>query len=157
MNAKHVWISIAGFALIGCATAGKINRISVGMSKEEVMELMGRPTSTSAKDGVEYLNYALSETGDDAFYGKTDPYFVRVINGRVDAYGRHGDFDSAKESTQVIKIQSESKSDDKITVKTAENIEEKLVKLKSLFEKGLITKEEYESKKSQILEGFATQ
>ena len=83
-------------AVAGCATAQKINSVSIGMTKQEVMTALGPPASTSAKDGVEYLNYRFSETDDEAFYGITRPYFVRIINGKVDSYGRLGDFDSTK-------------------------------------------------------------
>lgn len=65
------------------------------MTKQEVIGALGSPTSTSAKAGVEYLNYQFYETiGDTTGAGKTTPYFVRIINGRVDSYGHLGDFDS---------------------------------------------------------------
>jgi len=73
-----------------------MNSVSIGMTKQEVISVLGPPTSTSAKEGVEYLNYRFSETDDHAFNGITSPYFVRIINGKVDSYGRLGDFDSTK-------------------------------------------------------------
>ena len=93
---KTILISLSILIIMGCATAHRINSISPGMTKEEVIKIMGPPVSVSAKDGVEYLNYKLSETGNDAFMGWATPYFIRIINGRVDAYGRMGDFDSTK-------------------------------------------------------------
>jgi hypothetical protein len=52
--------------------------------------------------------HVLSEPHDDAFRGwttayyvrpvKTTPYYVRLINGKVESYGRTGDFDSTKNS-----------------------------------------------------------
>lgn len=81
----------------GCAaTAHKMNNVNVGMTKQEVLNVLGPPMSTSAKEGVEYLNYRFSETNDAAFLGHTSPYFVRIVNGKVDSYGRLGDFDSTK-------------------------------------------------------------
>jgi hypothetical protein len=78
------------------------------MSKQEVVTVLGPPVSTSAKEGVEYLNYKFSETDDDAFRGWTSPYFVRIVNGKVESYGRLGDFDSTKtpetKSTIDLKI-----------------------------------------------------
>jgi hypothetical protein len=76
----------------GCATAGKINQISLGMTKAEAIAVMGDPVSTRATEGVEFLTYRLSETADDAARGITTPYYVRIVDGRVDAYGREGDF-----------------------------------------------------------------
>lgn len=66
------------------------------MSKQEVIQYLGQPVSTSAASGVEYLNYRFSETDDHAFYGVTTPYFVRIVGGKVESYGRLGDFDSTK-------------------------------------------------------------
>src|SRR5688500_18919758 len=87
---------VMAFSLLGCATSGQINHLSLGMTKQDVIRAMGMPTSTSATEGVEYLNYQLSETDDDAFRGITSPYFVRIKAGIVDAFGRLGDFDSTK-------------------------------------------------------------
>lgn len=80
----------------GCATAGKLNKISLGMTKAEVIDVMGNPTSTSAKNGVEYMHYALYETNTAAQNGAPSPYFVRIIDGKVEAYGRHGEFAKPK-------------------------------------------------------------
>ena len=90
----RIFISVFVFALLiaGCATAPKMNQITVGMTKQQVIEVLGQPASTSAKPNVEYLSYRLSHQ----FWGYEHPYFIRLINGRVDAYGRLGDFDSTK-------------------------------------------------------------
>jgi hypothetical protein len=82
--------------LVGCATAHKMNSISLGMTKQQVIQTLGRPVSTSAHSGVEYLNYRFAETGDDDFYGIYKPYYVRIVDGKVESYGRLGDFDSTK-------------------------------------------------------------
>ena len=82
--------------LIGCATSGKINAVQLDMTKAEVIAVMGEPVSVSAQGTAEYLNYNLSETDDDAFYGIATPYYVRLINGKVESYGRTGDFDSTQ-------------------------------------------------------------
>ena len=91
--------------LNSCATSYKMNEISLGMPRKEVISTLGYPVSTSAIKGVEYLNYKLYETSDDAFFGYGTPYFVRIINGKVDAYGRMGDFDSSKIPAQKIEIE----------------------------------------------------
>lgn len=87
---------VVSILIAGCATAHKMNNLSIGMTKQEVISALGSPASTSAKEGVEYLNYRFSETDDQEFAGITSPYFVRIINGKVDSYGRLGDFDSTK-------------------------------------------------------------
>jgi hypothetical protein len=63
-----VWVLVAGMLLAACATAGKIGGVRIGMTKDEAIAVMGPPASVSAQGQAEYLNYALSETGDQAFY-----------------------------------------------------------------------------------------
>lgn len=103
---RLIIILTAVLTIVGCATAKKMNRLSLGMTKKEVIAELGDPTSTSATDGVEYLNYRLSETSDHDFYGITTPYYVRLIDGKVDSYGRMGDFDSSKIPTKRLEIRT---------------------------------------------------
>lgn len=144
--------------LCGCATAHKINSISLGMSKEDVIKTMGKPVSTSATEGTEYLNYKLAETGDDDFYGITTPYYVCVRDGKVISYGRTGDFDSTKDPTQVIKILGDVKTDEKINVKTEGNgeLEQKLKTINKLLTDGLITKSEFDEQKKKLLNDYTS-
>ena len=89
------WIVVlAAVIFISCATSNRINRISLGITKQQVVEAMGEPSSTRATQGTEYLIYHLSEasvgrqlfmtyfriTGEVA-----NDYYVRLFNGRVDA------------------------------------------------------------------------
>ena len=134
--------------LAGCATANKISGVQLGMTKEEVVRVMGKPTSVSAQGGSEYLNFALSETDDDAFRGWTKPYYVRLINGKVESYGRTGDFDSTKtptvrlESDQTIRQDSRGSND----------LYTELNKLKELKDSGVITEDEFQAQKKKLLE-----
>ena len=95
--------------LCGCATAGRMNQVSLGMSKAEVIRVMGQPVSTSAKDNTEYLNYRLSETSTADYYGDYTPYAVCLKNGKVVSYGRHGDFGTTEKPAETIKIIEEKK------------------------------------------------
>lgn len=134
--------------LAGCATAHKISGVQLGMTKDEVIRVMGNPISVSAKGGSEYLNYALSETGDDAFYGLTEPYYVRLVNGKVESYGRTGDFDSTKtpavrlETDQTIRQDSRESGD----------LYTELKKLKDLKDSGVITEDEFQVQKKKLFE-----
>ncbi len=82
--------------LCGCATASRMNNVSLGMTKAEVINTIGSPISSSAQGGYEYLNYRLSETGTDWWYANEAPYYIRLKGGKVESYGRTGDFDSTK-------------------------------------------------------------
>ena len=147
-------ITLISFLLLGCATAQNMNRVRVGMTKADVIAAMGTPVSVSAQEGTEYLNFKLSETGDDAFRGWTTPYFVRIVNGRVDAFGRHGDFDSTKTPTIRIEKDEIIKQDTNIKLEEKPDSYMDLVKLKDLKDQGIITDEEFVSKKKEILKKY---
>ena len=54
-------VFIAVVFLLGCAgSSKKMNQLNLGMTKQEVIEAIGEPTSTSAKRNTEYLNYHLT-------------------------------------------------------------------------------------------------
>jgi hypothetical protein len=81
------------------------------MSKAEVIQVLGQPQSTRASGGVEYLIYSLSEgvskPGTTLFPVSIEgQYFVQLVGGRVESYGRVGDFDSTKDPTLNLNIKN---------------------------------------------------
>ena len=95
------FIAIALVALVGCATASRTNRLSLGMTKAQVLAVMGQPASAAADSDVEVLRYRLSATGHDAFHHRTDEYFVRLVSGKVDRFGKAGDWESGEGPTRI--------------------------------------------------------
>jgi hypothetical protein len=100
MIVKTVVAVAVAVALCGCAsTSHKMNSVNVGMTKAEVIAVLGPPASTSAREGVEYMIYKLRDHVEldplKAPYTKQD-YFVRLCSGKVDAFGKVGDFDSTQ-------------------------------------------------------------
>jgi len=89
--------------LVGCATASKTNGLSLGMTKAQVLAVMGQPASTAADSDIEVLRYKLSATGHDAFHHRTEEYFVRLVNGRVERFGKAGDWGRGEGSTRISK------------------------------------------------------
>jgi len=91
--------------LSGCIiwSAERMNYISIGMTKAEVIDEIGTPRSSSAQGNTEYMNYVFTER-----YGIAVPqnYFVRLVNGKVESYGRAGDFDSTKNPTLDVNIRN---------------------------------------------------
>jgi hypothetical protein len=73
--------------LAGCGTASRLNAVQLGMTRDQVVEVAGTPGSTSQLGNTQYLKYQL--INDWIF---TDRYYVRLTDGRVDAFGRVGDF-----------------------------------------------------------------
>jgi hypothetical protein len=82
-----------------------MNQLRVGMTKSEVTSILGSPNSTASPGGgVEILRYNLSTTPEDAQRGITDPYFVRLVNGRVESFGKMGDFGTPQDQTINVRI-----------------------------------------------------
>jgi hypothetical protein len=80
-----------------------MNLISLGMTKQQVIEVMGEPASTTATYTNEYLNYSLAEgcrVSMIVIRCPLTPYFARLTNGKIDAYGRSGDFGTMQKSPQ---------------------------------------------------------
>ena len=76
--------------LFGCAgthSFQKMNHLKIDMTKQEVIEVLGAPDSTSATRRVEYLKYRIHR----GLFSTAD-YYVRLINGKVESYGEGGDF-----------------------------------------------------------------
>jgi hypothetical protein len=115
------------------------------MTKDEVITTIGKPASVSAIDETEYLNYRFSETDDHAFYGVTAPYYVRLVNGKVDSYGRTGDFDSTQKPTVRVE------TNQNINVQGDSDLYTELKKLKELRDEGILTEEEYQVQKKKAL------
>ena len=91
------------------------------MTKAQVIEVMGDPTSSHATDGVEYLTYKLtpgttagkgagcaalglitfgiSYVNDDCTGGKPIDYYAQIKDGKLVGYGKVGDFGTTKNPT----------------------------------------------------------
>ena len=151
---KAVFIAVGLLLVSGCADANKINKVQLGMTKPEVIKVMGQPFSTSAIKGREYLNYQLWDTDYNAQSGLPTNYYVRFVNGQVESYGRTGDFDSTK--TPEIKIKREDTIQAQIdtSTKNTPDFYSELTKLKALKDEGAITEEEYVLQKKKILEKY---
>ena len=112
-------VPILAASLSSCAivvamapSADKLNELSVGINKTDAIKVMGNPDRTSAKGNVEYLIYRLAYEKDFSeswFFGifakaYKDDYFIKIVEGKVDSYGRLGDFDSTKDPTFKLEL-----------------------------------------------------
>jgi starvation-inducible outer membrane lipoprotein len=88
-------VSLFAVLLLGCATPSQsLNKVNIGMTKAEVISALGQPESTRANKGTEYLIYTMNNGwGSPILFSE---YFVKLVNGKVESYGRVGDFDSTK-------------------------------------------------------------
>jgi len=106
-------VLIAGL-VVGCATSSKnLNKVRVGLTKAEVIQILGQPESTGANRTGEFFIYSLSERiarpgeapAPVQILGK---YFVKFVDGRVESFGRLSDFDSTKRFVQPNQLPDKS-------------------------------------------------
>lgn len=99
---KHALV-IVTLCMVGCVSAAKkLNGVSMGMSKLQVIDVMGDPDSTKAQNGKEFLVYMLASNARSDLIAKMEEYWVVLDQGRVVSYGKAGDFGTAQDPTNRI-------------------------------------------------------
>jgi len=74
---------IAVMLNVGCAPLLPLHQVDLGMDKKQVLEQLGNPNSATGSGKEEYLYYVPL----NRFWER---YYVYLLNGRVEAYGRLG-------------------------------------------------------------------
>ena len=83
--------------IAGCATnAIRTRDVRVGMTKADVVSVLGKPMSMGADKQSEVMYYRLMEGSINN--GDTRTYFVRLIDGKVDSFGRVNELQVPAES-----------------------------------------------------------
>ena len=124
--------------LAGCATADKLNQIRIGMSKDQVVAIMGAPDSTSAQANMEYYTYYLE---NDSRYGGNQPYMIRFVDNKVESFGRFIQLYDAYTRPPATNIRQAP------TVDLVSEIQ----KLKKLKDAGVLTEDEFQKAKAKLL------
>ncbi len=108
---KKLLAVLLSLGFVGCATTPNLSNVSLGMTKAEVIKSLGNPSSVSAIDNVEYLKYTCSDSpaatmlfGVPGCNYRSHEQFVRLVNGKVESYGKVGDFDSAKNPAADVNL-----------------------------------------------------
>jgi hypothetical protein len=162
-KAKLLTSVLFAFLLAGCQSSTELNNVHIGMTKAEVQALLGTPDSTSAQANVEYMTYYLTS---DAGYGRDQPYMVRLVDGKVESFGRfaqlfdlynrpvtnatpgHPDFPqlgiASASGTPVVTTPVAVSS-------PRSNLAEELAKLKQLRDQGALTDDEFAKAKAKLL------
>jgi len=104
---NRLLIVLTFFLVAACiGTSANLNKVSLGMTKIEVVNAIGTPDSVSAQGNVEYMIYHWASPKQlIADENNLDRYFIRLTDGRVDAYGEKGDFDSTQDPTIIIQVE----------------------------------------------------
>ena len=137
-------------ALAGCATpASQMTNLSTGMSKGQVVAVMGQPNSTSVQGGTEYLSYVtcIADCWRIPPYRVMGNVYVRLRAGLVESWGNKGDFDSTK--TPTVRVEKDEKVE--VVNKAKPDLYTELKKLKDLLDTGVITQAEFEDQKKRLL------
>jgi hypothetical protein len=93
--------SVLLLGLSGCLhSAGDLCYVNLGASRSQVIQSLGAPASASASKNVEIFRYELltaqSNTGNsENAAAKVESYFVRIIDGTVESYGKWSDLPPA--------------------------------------------------------------
>lgn len=69
-------------------SAQRTRDLRLGMTREEAIAVMGQPVGVGAEAGGEFLYYKLDEESFAKSGGYLAPYFVRLVDGRVESFGR---------------------------------------------------------------------
>jgi len=88
------FLSITIITLSGCVDtlrplyddAAKMNNLSVGMTKAQMIEILGTPVSTSARGDVECADYTLLPHSTDYHRSFPSQYSVILVNGKITEY-----------------------------------------------------------------------
>jgi hypothetical protein len=150
---RKVIVAVLAALLSGCLIGPNLSKISVGMTKEQVIASIGKPKDVAVQHNVEYLNYEGEASYADGRLGG-DYFYVRLVNGRVESYGRRGDFDSTKNTTidYTINQKITGSSEQNVKVTNSPDLYTELKKLQSMKEEGLLTEKEFTSLKKRAIE-----
>ena len=143
---KTILLMVVALLVAGCATADKLNAVQLGMSEADVIGILGSPKSTSAQGSTEYMNYDFYDHKNNV--GFPVPHFVRLIDGRVESFGKTGDFDSTK--VDSVRIET----DENIKVNGESDLYTELRKLKALLDEGVLTDDEYDALKKEAIQKY---
>jgi len=107
-----LWVVLVIFFLAGCGTitAKKMNRLSIGMSKAEVLGVMGDPATTKADEKIEILEYKLMTDMQEWWTSSSDQrqnFWIVLEHGKVTKFGRAGDWGMAQPDTHKHIIEAE--------------------------------------------------
>lgn len=81
------------------------SEIAMGMSQAEVIEKIGKPDDMAANEGTVFLNYIYTPWYDhNGADGSAEHYYVRLVDNKVNSFGRRGDFDSTKDPGKTVNV-----------------------------------------------------
>jgi hypothetical protein len=164
---KHPFLllafALAGLVFAGCETSTRLNDMRIGMSKDQVVALLGTPDSTSAQANVEYLTYYLEINTPNGPVERTQPYFVRLVDGKVESFGRYNTLEdlynrpitSARPGDpnfpQNMLLSPVAPTASAPAPAAPTDLAGQITRLKALKDQGVLTDEEFQKAKDKLL------
>ncbi|HEY4246819.1 MAG TPA: SHOCT domain-containing protein [Lacunisphaera sp.] len=159
---KTVSIALLLLALLaGCSTtADKLNDVRIGMTKDQVIALLGKADSMSAQANIEYLTYYLSTDSDS--FNRERAYSVRLVDGKVESFGRFMQlFDIYNRpvtgaapmmgASTMMGTSPLTGPTQVIRVPASNDIASQITRLKKLKDEGTLTEEEFQKAKEKVI------
>jgi outer membrane protein assembly factor BamE (lipoprotein component of BamABCDE complex) len=146
-------VLLVSLVAAGCVTPGasfvrpNLGKIGVGMTKPEVISILGEPHEVARQGATEYFTYNF----DHPFDGRAaivESYFVRFVSDKVESFGRRGDFDSTKNPAVDINVNRKAPS----ATGQPCDLYTQLRKLEQLRTDRLLTDAEFETQRRKALE-----
>jgi len=147
-------------ATVGCADSTALNKVRIGMTRADIVALLGTPDSTSAQANIEYLTYYLVASTS---YGPTrdQPYFVRLVDGKVESFGRFAPmFDLQNRPVTMSGATVPAMGSQPAPAPAAlpgpaptSDIALEILRLKQLHDQGVLNDDEYARAKAKVLGG----
>ena len=151
-----VSLAAALAALLGCAEpAFTPAKVRMGMTEEQAVRALGRPTATVVQGGATYLEY---ETYDqDRWFGagrkeNVRVFQVRLTGGKVDAVGKKGDFDDPRTPAARIEGYRKPEAGSAAAGGAPFDLRTELEKLEKMKRDGLITEAEFKDLRQHALD-----
>ena len=66
-----------------------LNSLELGMSRAQVVQIMGEPFKREAYNGVEFLFYRTERNPDGSWGGPRSETPVAIVGGKLDGWGRN--------------------------------------------------------------------
>jgi Short C-terminal domain/SmpA / OmlA family len=132
----------------GCATADKLNDVHIGMTKDQIIGMLGKPDSTSAQGNIEYMTYYLA---NDSNYGRDRPYSVRIVDGKVESFGRFMQLADIYNRPVTGSPQAAVGMPMAAPAAPVISLATELQRLKTLKDQGVLTDDEFQKAKQKLL------
>ena len=163
-------LALGLLALVGCSEPKTTpdKAVRPGMTEGQVVSLLGKPLATARQGSITYLEY---ETFDqDRWFGtggkeNVRVLLVRMLNGRVDAVGRKGDFPTPPLAAGHPEAEPSGSLERRTAVVPPAppvppvpfDLRTELEKLEKMQKDGLLTEAEYKDLRQRVLEKFKAQ